>query len=484
MWAWVDRVGATLLDAGLAALALSSLVALAMLGCRQPARRVRLARAGLLGTLALVPLTVLSPLPRFEVIAALRGAGLLDHPAVGLGILAPGPASADAPARPDGPLRLGPLWIGQPGPSRSLTILYLIGVAAGLGWLAFGHLGLAWLTRRSAEPSPEAMALYRTLRYAARGERPRLRVAHRVRGPALVGPLRPTILVPAGLDRPEASSALQMGLLHELAHAEAGDPLSCLVASLSQAVWFALPPVWWVRRQMRLDQEFLADRRAAGGFGPAPSYASSLLDLSAKGPQPAAPSLLAENPKGTGSALFQRVLMLVLCPFSVEPMPPRWWCWSLSGAIVAATLGASTLSLRTTSAVPVTTSAPAGSRTFRMPRLVVAARAGGPQGRAPLFELPMRLPDHFVLTVDVWGDPESLAQTRVVGHPLVLPTSGPDPLEDWHQVRLHRDARGVFLWIDGHPSPIDPRRATTTTWLSVEAAPGLPGVFRNLILSW
>ncbi len=96
----------------------------------------------------------------------------------------------------------------------------------------------------------------------------------------------------------------------------------------------------------------------------------------------------------------------------------------------------------------------------------------------------MRLPDHFTLTVDVWGDPEALARTRVVGHPLVLLTDTPDPLEDWHQVRLDRDARGVSLRIDGHPSPIDARRAMTTTWLSVEAAPDQPGHFRNLILSW
>ena len=51
MGAWVDCPGGTLLDATLAATVLSSLVVRAMLGCLQPAQRLRLARTAVLGAL-------------------------------------------------------------------------------------------------------------------------------------------------------------------------------------------------------------------------------------------------------------------------------------------------------------------------------------------------------------------------------------------------------------------------------------------------
>ena len=86
---------------------------------------------------------------------------------------------------------------------------------------------------------------------------------------------------------------------------------------------------------MHLDHEFLADRHAALGFGAPETYASSLVALAAPGPARigarARPSPEAPSPAGSaGSPLFQRILMLVACPFRVERRPPAWWRWSLS----------------------------------------------------------------------------------------------------------------------------------------------------------
>ena len=50
-------------------------------------------------------------------------------------------------------------------------------------------------------------------------------------------------------------------------------------AKLAQAIWFFLPPIWWIRDQMKLDQEFLADRGAVEQFGTSGRYASTLVDL-------------------------------------------------------------------------------------------------------------------------------------------------------------------------------------------------------------
>ena len=141
-----------------------------------------------------------------------------------------------------------------------------------------------------------------------------------------MGLLRPAILIPPGLDQPESAERLRLSLLHELAHAESLDHRFGPVANLAQAIWFFLPPVWWIRDQMKLDQEFLADRGAVDHFGTSGGYASSLVDLAssalpASGGAAPAPDAPVGGP-GVASALFQRVLMLLKCPFADRRADP------------------------------------------------------------------------------------------------------------------------------------------------------------------
>src|SRR5947207_2667149 len=71
MGAWVDRLGVVLVDATLAATVLLILVSLAMVGCRQPARRCGLARGAIVACLVLIPLVGLGPAPRIQVVQSL-----------------------------------------------------------------------------------------------------------------------------------------------------------------------------------------------------------------------------------------------------------------------------------------------------------------------------------------------------------------------------------------------------------------------------
>ena len=87
------------------------------------------------------------------------------------------------------------------------------------------------------------------------------RLVAAVQRPVLVGFVRTTILIPSSYDEPEASAEfLKLSLLHELAHAEQSDPWFGTIASLAQSVWFFLPHVWWLRSQLMIDQEFMADQ--------------------------------------------------------------------------------------------------------------------------------------------------------------------------------------------------------------------------------
>jgi hypothetical protein len=124
---------------------------------------------------------------------------------------------------------------------------------------------------------------------------------------------------------------------------------------------------------------------------------------------------------------------------------------------------------------------------FPMASLTVPPSAPGPHGRSPLFELPIRLPEEFDLSVEVWGDPASLLGTRVVG--LLLETPDVRSVEatnpaSWHLVRVRRDRSGISLWINGREGLSDREPPTLTTWLSVESAPNREGRFQKLLLSW
>jgi hypothetical protein len=178
--------------------------------------------------------------------------------------------------------------------------------------------------------------------------------------------------------------------------------------------------------------------------------------------------------------------MLLRCPFPVEDRPPGWWSRGLPGLALLVTLVASCLSARPGDLVPPPLSTAPVAGTFRVARIDLPARPAGPKGRAPFLELPLRLPDRFDLTIDVWASTSNLVRTRVVGLPLALtpaPAQPGDP-ERWHTVRVHRDWQGLDLEVDGHHVTTAESPRCLTYWLAVEPAPERDGHFRALRLAW
>ncbi len=484
MWVWVDRLGVLSLDAGVSAIVLWAMAALALLGSRQPARRLLIARAATIGSLAFLPLIGFDLVPQYDLLAACERLGLFDHPLIvsrqGEPVADDDEASIDAEPAP---------LASSPGPEvwggRILTVFYAVGVSVELGWLALGGLGLARVIARSGDPSPRALALLDSLEFPPERMRPALRVASRVRRPVLVGVLRPLILIPPDLDLPENHDRLRLSLLHELAHAEAGDQWFALLANVAHAFWFFVPPLWWVASQMRLDQEFLADRRAVVGYGQVRDYASSLLELAAARAEVPEPVTRAVDPVETGgSPLFQRVLMLLRCPFPFESRPPVWWSRGLPWLAVLITLCVSTLTVRYPYPAP---SGPPRSHTFEMSRLEIPAAPLEANGRSRAVDLPFRLPSSFDLNVEIWGDLPTLARTRIAGLPIDSPRlTQPAPFESaaWHHVRLRRERQSISLSIDGDLASPYPANAELTRWLTVEPAPERPASCRALTVHW
>jgi membrane-associated protease RseP (regulator of RpoE activity) len=128
-------------------------------------------------------------------------------------------------------------------------------------------------------------------------------------------------------------------LTHERSHLERRDAWSGLLVGLGRAVFFFLPWYGWLRRRVRLCQEYLADA-AAVATGRAEDYAEFLLGWAAAPPTPAG----AAGVFGHSSDLYRRITMLLQNPVPVERRCPARWSLIaglglLAAAVIAAGIG-------------------------------------------------------------------------------------------------------------------------------------------------
>jgi hypothetical protein len=501
-----------LFDATLSTVLFSSLVMLAMLSCRQPARRILIARVALLASLAMIPLVALAPLPRFDLVDLFVESDLI--PARLFRATVPLESPPTAPARSADVARADQLPPASvPGPGhwlrRGVAWLDLVCVGAGLAWLLLGFSGARWLIRRSHQPSSRTRRMFEELIASGPSAAPRagLRVSPRVQHPVVVGLPVPTILIPAELDQPEGDrEALRLSLLHEIAHVEQSDHWFGMAASLAQSVWFFLPQVWWLRSQLLIDQEFLADRSAAARYGSSFGYASSLLAMAARATstlegrgRDAEPNWPATGKIGIASPLVQRLLMLLHCPFPVEARTPRLWSWISRITLIASFFVTACLFVRWPDAGAFAQrsrpTSPSTSEPFRVTTLVVEPYVVTPGGRSIPYVIPLILRPDFRLSVEILANPGGLVPIRIAGYLLGDPSSPPAatapprpagsaPAPSWHRVRIRRDRHGVAVEVDGRARPISSAADPPSDWLTVEPAAHEPVELRNLEVSW
>lgn len=244
---------------------------------------------------------------------------------------APKPAQTPAPAETWLTLRTFGAWLAG---AYAVVALYFFG-----RWL-LGHIALRRLLR-DARLAPRHVAdLFDAM---SRGERrPRLLISDRLSVPISCGLLRPAVLVPASLCAPGQEARLRWVFAHELTHLERQDAWSCWLFGAGQVLYFVLPWFWWLRRQVRLCQEYVADAAAAAHSDCAADYAQFLLSLT----QVPAVSLPATGVVGDSSDLFRRVTMLLQDPVPVEKRVPRWWSFAAGGGLVALAVLVSGVGLR------------------------------------------------------------------------------------------------------------------------------------------
>jgi beta-lactamase regulating signal transducer with metallopeptidase domain len=195
-------------------------------------------------------------------------------------------------------------------------------------WL-LGYIALGRILRRSTPAPAEIVKLFESLFAPARV--PRLLVSRRLRVPISCGLLKPAIVLPLSLCDPPLFQRLRWVFAHELTHVQRRDAWSALLLGLGQAIYFYLPWFWWLRRQVRLCQEYVADAVAAEQAEPAADYAEFLLSLTGA---PAVP-LAATGVSGHSSDLYRRVSMLLTEPVRVEKRCPRPWSLAAAGGLLS-----------------------------------------------------------------------------------------------------------------------------------------------------
>ncbi|RZJ89768.1 MAG: hypothetical protein EOO20_10030 [Chryseobacterium sp.] len=89
--------------------------------------------------------------------------------------------------------------------------------------------------------------------------RVRLLESSLVNGPAIIGVLKPVILIPLGVLASMPADQLEAVLLHELAHIRRKDYLVNLIQGMAEAIFFFNPALKWLSQQLRIEREHCCD---------------------------------------------------------------------------------------------------------------------------------------------------------------------------------------------------------------------------------
>ena len=176
--------------------------------------------------------------------------------------------------------------------AQSLAVSPVLPSAAHLSWLVAAWLagvillsvraagGFWMLARRRkdcARPQPCLLALCHDLQR-------RMGIARAVAylecgwldAPAVIGVLRPALLLPVATLSGLSPQQLEMVIAHELAHIRRFDALVNLFQVLVETLLFFHPAVWWLNRRIRAEREYCCDEAAVSLHGDALAYARAL----------------------------------------------------------------------------------------------------------------------------------------------------------------------------------------------------------------
>ena len=190
--------------------------------------------------------------------------------------------------------------------------LWLVGVAVQLARLVIGHRRMiaTMMPKRDGEV---------------------FRVGRSDIGPAVIGVLRPRIVVPADFEQRYSAQERSLVLAHERAHIDAGDLYVNAAAALAVCVNWFNPLFYAARRALRIDQELACDERVMRRFAHArKAYGRLLLKAQLAAVEP---SFACQWPARGEVGLKRRLAMLAVPP---PGGPARRLGYAVCAGLVAA----------------------------------------------------------------------------------------------------------------------------------------------------
>ena len=204
-----------------------------------------------------------------------------------------------------------------------LVLAWVIGVLVLSVRLTHGWISARRLRTQGTRSTAESLqAMLSRLAERMRVSRPvQILESMMVEVPAVLGWLRPVILVPASALTGLTPQQLEVLLAHELAHVRRYDYVVNVIQSVIETLLFYHPAVWWVSRRVREERENCCDDLVVQLCGDRRLYAMTLVEMERL--RPAVPRL-ALAATGGGSSLLHRVRRLVAPETVGRDLFPRW----------------------------------------------------------------------------------------------------------------------------------------------------------------
>lgn len=180
------------------------------------------------------------------------------------------------------------------------------------------------LLRGGYAPAPAVSEIYARILHADSARcGPPLLVSADLESPALVGVVRPTIVLPHWLVDPLHEEGVRWALRHEMMHWRQRDPWLMQVRELAEILFYFHPLVWWAGRRLEESLEVACDRAVVASEDDAKRYAHELVEMLLavrnRRRRAVAPGLFA-----TRTLLVRRVAALVGGPLRSNPRLTRW----------------------------------------------------------------------------------------------------------------------------------------------------------------
>lgn len=261
-----------------------------------------------------------------------------------------------------------------------LAGLYVTGACLCAAWLALGQAILLRLRRQGCPPEPWLADVYQTLARSHAAPTARLIVTENCGRAMSWGVWRPVILMPHALCRRTNLEQVRTILLHELGHVTQRDAWGNLLICLCLPVLYFHPLFWWLRVQIRLSAELIADDWAARQTGKE-AYVEELVALAKV---TAGRGMLLPGVTGvlsSPSQFYRRMNMLLTREEPLLTRPSMRWRVALFGSwtaavIVAASLAGMRPAVGQSSADPA--AAPANKTVPAAPAVVTEVPANSP----------------------------------------------------------------------------------------------------------